>query len=396
MSRSVFLSCVLALLAAAGVAYAMDPPHSGVVVGGAAPTGVQCTSCHVAHNALGTSLTSDASQGNLCNGKCHANTTTQCSGSTCFGFPWTSNAQAVPGGGGDHHRWDAPANSADHDATVPDPTTAPNATVQQLMSDMVARINRNGGKISCSVCHDQHDGVIGSSGSGTDGYASAGTVHLSPVSLTGTGTGTVTPSLAVAGSTPPQKGYTLKIVAGGAAGTATFAASYDNGFSYYAAQTTSTSPVALPADANVKAAFSGTFTAGALYSFYLSYPMLRYPNQLSGKGSQLCVACHPVRNQTALRARGEDATYPANGSNVFSHPVNEPFGTNAYKANDRGSGCSGATNCQNTILDPGGANQSATTPVSQLIDLDANGNVHCMSCHYPHNADSSSLSTNPR
>jgi len=385
------------------VAYAMDPPHSAVAVAGAAPSGVQCTSCHVAHNSLGTALTSERSQSNLCN-SCHINSATSCNGAPCFGFPWTSNAQSVPGAGGDHHRWDALATSTDHDATIPDPATAPNATVQQLMTDMVTRINRNNGRISCSVCHDQHDGVAGSSGSGTDGYASAGTIHLSAVSLTGTGTGTVTPSLATAGSTPPQKGYTVKIVGPGAtgtsaaAGTATFQASYDNGYSYFGTQTSSTTALALNSDTNVKVAFSstGTFTVGAQSSFYLSYPMLRYPNQLAGNGSQLCIACHPVRNQTALRARGEDAAYPADGNNVFSHPVGEAFGTNAYKANDRGSGCSGAANCQSTILDPSGASQTASTPGYQLIDLDANGNVQCMSCHYPHNADSSSLSVNPR
>jgi predicted CXXCH cytochrome family protein len=363
-------------------ARAMDPPHDGEPVAGLASP-VLCSSCHMMHNALGSALTSDRSQANLCN-SCHATVKT---GS--FGFPWTSNGQAVPGAGGEHHRWDAPATNTDHDAVPPDPLAYP---------EMSRRVGVNGGKISCSVCHDQHDGVVTSS-SGSDGYAGAGTPHLSPVTLTGTSSGAVTPSLAT-GATSPQRSYSLRIVSGGAAGTATFQVSYDAGISYQPAGApfapTSTSPGAIPGDVNVQVAFSGTFTAGAVYSFYVSYPMLRYPNQIAGSGSQLCKACHPARFQSALRARGEDLGYPANGTNYFSHPVNEAFGNNAYRSNDRGAGCAGALACQSTILDPGGANQGSGTPPSQLIDLDASGNVHCMSCHYPHNADSSSLSVNAR
>jgi len=309
-----------------------------------------------------------------------------------FGFPWTSNTQAVPGAGGDHHRWDAPAASADHDAVSPDPALYP---------EMSRRISANGGKISCSVCHDQHDGAT-ITGGGTDGYGGSGTPHLSAVAVVvaNSGGGTVTPSLAVTGSTPSQKSYTIKIVAAGTAGPSgppSFQVSFDNGLSYQSTQVASTtSAMALNGDANVKVAFSGYFTMTAAWSFYFSYPMLRYPNRVSGNGSQLCKACHPARFQSAVRARGEDPSYVPDGTRYFSHPVAEALGNNAYKTNDRGAGCSGAAACQNAILDPGGANQAPSTPASQLVALDSNGNVHCMSCHYPHNADSSSLSVNAR
>ncbi|BDG08849.1 cytochrome c3 family protein [Anaeromyxobacter paludicola] len=382
MSRHVVVACLAALLAARA-ARAMDPPHDGEPVAGLA-TAVQCTSCHVMHNALGSSLTSDEFQANLCNG-CHATVKT---GS--FGFPWTSNSQAVPGAGGDHHRWDAPATSLDHGAVPPDPVAYP---------EMAKRVDANGGRISCSVCHDQHDGVVTSS-SGPDGQAGAGTPHLSAVTLAGAGAGVVTPSLVAAGGAPPQRSYSIRIAAGGAAGTATFQVSYDRGLSYLPASApfpaTAATARALPGDPNVQVTFSGPFSAGAVYSFYLSYPMLRYPGQIAGNGSQLCLACHPARFQSATRARGEDPSYLPDGARYFSHPVGEQFGNNVYRSDDRGAGCSGSAACQGAILDPGGASQGPGTPASQLIALDANGNVHCMSCHRPHNSESSSLSVSAR
>lgn len=380
----------IALAAAGGAALAMDPPHDGVAVSGIT-TPVGCTSCHV-HSGPGTGYTANASQANLCN-SCHANATTG-----RFGWPWTSTDQAVPGAGGDHHRWDAPAASADHEAVVPDP--ASNPALSTLLQGMATRITGNGGNLSCSVCHDEHVGNVVSSGNGgyvTDGWPSAGTLHLSPVTHVGAGSGVVTSSLAVPGSTPPQKSYTIQIVAGGAPGAATFQASYDNGLTFQPAQPTATSAVALNGDAGVTVAFpSGSFVSGDTYAFYLSYPMLRYPNQLSGHGSALCKACHPARFQSNVRARGEDPAYPANGVNLFSHPVDEVFGNNAYGADDWGNGCSGVANCQGRILDAGGANQGAAMPASQVLGLDAAGAVHCMSCHYPHGADSSSLSVSSR
>ncbi len=349
---------ILALLVA-GRATAMDPPHTGVTVQGMT-TPIGCSSCHMVHNALGGALTNQKTEVNLCN-SCHTTSN--------FGFP---------GGGGDHHRWDAPAVSPDHDAVVPDATAYP---------EMAIRVVHAGNKISCAVCHDQHDGAT-VSGSSTDGYAAAGGQHVSQVAQSGSGLGTMTP-VAVS-TTAPAKSYVLVFTAGGAVGSAAWQVSFDNGLSFGETQLTAAGPMAL--DSSVSVTFdssAGPFVTGEQYSFYVAYPLLRYPNQKNGQGSQLCNACHPARVQSALRARGDDLGYLPDGVRTFSHPVGEVLGQNPYAANDRGTG-------QGAILDASGSSQSAVMPPSQRISLDVSGSVHCGSCHYPHNADSSSISVNPR
>jgi hypothetical protein len=87
------------------------------------------------------------------------------------------------------------------------------------------------------------------------------------------------------------------------------------------------------------------------------------------------------------------------GTTVFSHPVGQGLNTNA-QGYDRAS---------NAILDADGTLQPAYAQTtgrplpaggdgiaSNDLALDASGLVNCLTCHHPHNADSNSLSVNPR
>lgn len=85
----------------------------------------------------------------------------------------------------------------------------------------------------------------------------------SAVSHTGSGTGTVAPS----GSVSITAGvyFAVKIILGGAVGTATFQSSLDGGVTYGATQTTAASMT--DATTGVTLAFAGTFTATDVYQW---------------------------------------------------------------------------------------------------------------------------------
>ncbi|HZZ83279.1 MAG TPA: cytochrome c3 family protein [Anaeromyxobacteraceae bacterium] len=382
MSRSLLLFFGLAALAAAGVAYALDPPHNATPSLAAITTPIGCTSCHVAHNALGGTLTTDSSQSNLCN-SCHAK-------STNYGFPWTGSfVQAVPDVGGEHHRWDANAVNPDHDAVSPDPVA---------FAAMSTRITKNGGKISCSVCHDQHDGATGTGGTGLTQHVSAVNAQLAG----GSGQSVVvnTPTMSAPNNSAVPRGYLIQIVVAGAPGTAKYNISHDGGASWFgysggwtgvaalgtSPQTTSTTTDTLD-DAAVTVKFSGTFVVGDKFAFYISYPLLRYSNDQS----KLCLACHPARGQTSACVEGGATTdgagksCVADGTRTFSHPVNMAFGAKTTRTLTAGLVKADGT-LQTTVN-----NSDATN-----IHVGSNTTVQCLSCHYPHNADSNSLTTEQR
>jgi predicted CXXCH cytochrome family protein len=353
--------------------HASDAPHD-------ASQGKSCTSCHIAHNALGGALTTTAGNANLCF-SCHT--------TTSFGFPWVNSDQGVPGGNGNSHRWGSPAVNAEHDAQLP------------AFSDIANVINNNGGNLICSACHDQHTGagkVVAKGGS------AAATQHLSAVAKTpNTGTGAVT--VAAPAAAAAAKGYLIEIVASGAPGTATFRLSNDNATSWwgwsgtawvaYAGNprtTPATGTVALNDGTNVAVSFSGTLAAGERYSFYVSYPMLRLDTLTNtvNSSNDLCEQCHLMRVMTTARVEGTDPAYLPDGTRKFSHPVGVAL-ANAY---DRTVATNGP------ILDANGGGQGTPQAdairTNDLMLFGAGNAVRCLSCHYVHNATSNSLDTIPK
>lgn len=389
MSRSILLSFGIAALAAAGMAYAMDPPHGQVPFNFLNPPVVSCTSCHIAHNALGSALTTYQSQQNLC-ASCHSKSTNL--GLSTF----VDSNQASPDVVGIHHRWDANATNTDHDAVAPNATSFP---------AMASRITNNGGKISCSVCHDQHDGATVTGGTGL-------TQHVSGVQATlagannGQSVAVASPTMAAPNNAASPRGYLIQFVKGGALGTASYNLSHDGGYSWFgwsgsawvgvaglgtSPKVTATSGNETLDDPNVTVQVTLTagsgFVANDQFSFYISYPLLRYTNDQSN----LCLACHPSRGQSNACVEGGSTTdgagksCVADGTRTYSHPVNMQFGYNSTR-----------TLAQGLVKTDGTLQTTVNNSDSTSIHVGTGNTVQCLSCHYPHNADSNSLTTEPR
>ena len=363
MSRLRTLALALVLGAPLG-ARAIDAPHEA---------GTNCSSCHLGHNAPGGALTKTAGNASLCQ-SCHVS-------ETGFGFPWSDADQAVPGASGRSHHWSAPA-------------TGLGATAPLAGTPMGDRLDA--GNLTCSTCHDQHNNLASLNG---------GTQHATVITKTGSvGTGALTFATGSPAASAAARFYRVEIVAAGSEATARFRLSHDKGTSWfgcsgpgvYVAYVASPSnacaagaSVALDDGANVTVAFgTGTYVVGERWDFYVSYPFLRIANV----DAAMCVECHRDRNMTWQNADGTGPIVGTGasivfGTTTFSHPVGQ-----ALNQGGRTNGLPGG------ILDANGMVQATSTDPNKTNDLQlgTGGVVTCLSCHHPHNADSNSLSVDPR
>ena len=346
------LPLVLVALTAARRAVATDAPHdaSFTVTG-------DCTECHTLHGATGAGLTNQPTNFTLCAG-CHD---TSPSGGR-LGLPWGTSDQGVPGSGGSHHHWDSLAGNPTYGATAPAPT-----------SEMGKRV-RNG-YLQCSTCHDQH---AASSAFGGVQHTSVppGVARNADNGVTGCQMALNQPAAAAA-----PRGYRIEIAAGGPVGNATFRYSSDRGRIWSAPAATGANRQ-LSDGANVTVTFSGgSCTASPVpqrWDFYVSYPFLR----ISNLNSAMCESCHASRvmDHTQVESGGD-------GTQVFSHPVGVGMDANG-RGYDRPA---------NALLDANGALQATGDGIATNdLRLASDSTVRCMTCHYPHNADSNSLTEDPR
>lgn len=355
-ARSIVL--LAAVLAAAPLALrAADDPH-----GLSFNTG--CLQCHATHKAAGGSLTTTTSNESLCV-SCHN------LGGTAAAFPIEHfrKADAVNRLGASH-AWNVPAMNATAGATTPTGTLAAHVP---------------GGNIICSTCHDQHHG--GDPAAIANGTAGAQRV-TAPVRITGSGTGTIAVVSPVAANAT-AKAYTLEIIeVAGSAGTAKFRLSNDGGNSWFGfsggvwtayaagnAQLTGTN-IALNDGTNVNVSFTGTFTLGDKYRFYVTYPFLRVGLDSGDNvtGTKFCRNCH------ADRAMNHDGVRTYDG-NMKSHPVGVALGAN-------GGGYDRVTplDANGAVQGGGGVDANPTNDIALASD----STVQCLSCHGVHHADGNS------
>jgi len=106
-------------------------------------TSYNCSSCHILHNAPGTTLTSVGGNALLCQ-SCH-NTNGAASAK-----PFANADKAIPGISGTSHAWDVAAENTSYETLAPAADT-----------EMGKRLPA--GNIICSTCHNQHNnGSLGS------------------------------------------------------------------------------------------------------------------------------------------------------------------------------------------------------------------------------------------
>ena len=391
------------VLGAPAVAAASDAPHnlSAPVVK------IQCSDCHIMHNASGAGLSNAAENYNNCL-SCHNGAFS----TEVFGGDWAS-MQTTLGVGGSSHRWDSMVTNLG--VTAPDPNSA-DADIAALGK------NLDEGKLMCSTCHDQHTGASVNKAESPQ-HTSAPIVDPANVCTDvtphqtcieqkagmGSNKGTLQlTSLGTSSTNSSPKGYQIKVTDA----TPAFKISHDRGTSFlgWNGSAWAVGAVAKPFTAGSTHAldpattgdtlsapsvkFNGSnWAVGDTWEFYISYPFLRIGNIESA----MCKICHKdrlmkyqdVEGGVANGVAGGDLGAVTLGQTVFHHPTGQTLGTKALVPPDRTT---------STMLDADGTAQSLGTDPNKTNDLalGTTGNVHCMTCHQPHVADSNSLTIDQR
>jgi len=330
--RAVIGLMMVSMLATAGVALAVDPPHWYF--------GMDCASCHTGHNAAGGNLTVSAGNVNLCQ-SCHNPS------GLASALPINSSDRAVPGQAGTSHRFDMPVDASHQGAQMP---TNP---------EMAARIM--GGNVVCSTCHDQHAAKA----------SNRGQLRVSvPERLTSLGS---TGQVSVGGSYTGAGGssYLIEITIA----DAHFRYSKDGGSTWAGEADIGTG---VPLDNGLTVTFSGgSFALGERWRFTASYPFLRAALDQGDNtsGDRFCRDCHSLWTMDYNAVEVFDWTWK-------SHPVGV-----ALNANGRGYD-------RTTPLDGNGAVQGSgggAGVASSVLKLDSGGLVQCLTCHGVHYTDSNTL-----
>ncbi len=322
----------LILLAGAGTALAVDPPHWYF--------GMDCASCHTGHNAAGGNLTVSAGNVNLCQ-SCHNPS------GLASALPINSSDRGVPGQAGTSHKFDMPADAAHQGAQMP---TNP---------EMALRVM--GGNVVCSTCHDQHTALA----------SNRGRVRVStPERLTSLGS---TGQVSVGGSYTGAGGssYLIEITIA----DTRFRWSKDAGGTWMGEANLGTD---VPLDNGLTLTFSGgTFALGERWRFTASYPFLRAPMDQGDNttGDRFCRDCHSLWTMD----HNDVEVYDGNWK---SHPVGVALGANG-RGYDRAVPLDG-----NGAVQGGGGGDGVA---SSDLRLDAGGLVQCTTCHGVHYADSNTL-----
>lgn len=369
----------LLLIFVSGSAYALKIPHEK-------HEGIGCNRCHQTKNAPGPNSTRAATNYEVCS-LCHSID----SDADFFAFQDSFKSYTV-GLNGAFHKWNVSSDNAQYGASAPQNTAM--------------KFKAQGGQIVCSTCHDQHAGKF---------TAKAGRLHKSPIKvLNGGASGFFSYSTAVS---PDASGYTVEIVAGGTATTATYKVSYNGGLSWMGWNTGTSQWVAYiasPSNAriaggavsqnldnagNARIRFSGNFTALDKWKFYIGYPFLRtYPDVGNNTvGRRFCRDCHSQRAQTHY-AGGN--TW--NGQ-VKSHPVGVALNSNGGGYDRKPldvDGCQQGKSGGNCI----DYNKNSTNDLLLFQGITSmttfgnisSGDVQCMTCHAPHWSDSNSRTRDRR
>lgn len=342
-----------------GGAFAIDSPHTQ-----------NCGACHLAHNSLGPSYTTQETNELLCM-SCHK------IGGAASGLPFSSTDKAVVGTSGTSHAWGvsmdagvAPLNLA---AGNPNNKYGLKTAAEVTDAALQSRLQGAGNKVSCSVCHDQHsqanatwNAYAAPALSGAKGDNGAATSDGATTTINDT---------AKSWSTNGWVGYYVRLTMGNPANLG------------HIAQITANTAWQLA----VSPAFPAAIAAGDKYEI-MGKGYMRTRNDLD----QLCVACHAYRVPTSVPTGGVSQTDVRTwDGNVKSHPIAKVF-TSTTKA------VSDASQFNSAPLEPASAgwapqtgwryhmNGGTDTNVYNNLVMGPDGQVRCLTCHRVHYADSNS------
>jgi hypothetical protein len=338
------------VLAAAVSVMASDPPHWY-----STSQSIGCASdafdCHKTHHADGANLTSAAGNTALCQ-TCHK------PGGLAEDFAISDTDKAVPGQSGSSHAFDVPAINSGYSTQRPTDTEMD----LRVMDDNVV----------CSTCHDQHaaEAVMG----GTPRISVAQKV----VSKGGTG------MVSSGGSFTGANGtfYLVEIVS---TSPRQLRYSHDNGFTWIDTLAFNYG-TAVGLDDGVQVTVPTGVVAEERWEFYATYPFLRSKLVADdGSGSAMCRDCHDAwdMDHTAVNNHGY-GTGPGGSDVYLSHPIGMALNANGGYY-DRAEPLDG-----NGEALVGGVDRDSNP--SNDLRFDPNGNIHCLTCHAVHHADSNTES----
>lgn len=343
----------LCFLLFVGTAWATDPPHSG-------PKNPRaCMACHVAHAAAGVSLTTVSGNANLCI-SCHT------SGGTASNKPFSSTMQAVPGVSGSSHRWDGAMPAVSSPSNTYGLRPASSLTTTTIRNALTIKFS---GITVCSVCHNPHTSASAAWDVFSGPYTGLKGGDSGAASASGTTTTIVDATKSAFWTENAWQNYYVRILSSATA-------SKVGQVRIISGNTTTMLTVA--------SAYPAAIQSGDKYEI-----VGRHFQITADDVNQMCEDCHYYRVQNHSRVEGGDAAYPANGTNVFSHPVGQSLNANG-KGYDR-----------TAPLDVNGVAQSGArsatggeTPdnVSNNLVLDSSNTVRCLTCHKVHYSDSNGLS----
>lgn len=382
MSRISLLSILagLAFLLAATGASALDAPHSGALVG--------CSSCHVAHSALGSGLTNVAGNWNLCM-SCHYN------GGIAGNLPFSSAME--PGGSlRTSHSWSGvmPDTLNDQGANNAFGLRRDDQVVSSLLQNELGTFgncsnpayttrsscNSGGGTwtadVVCSTCHSvmfqTYTPWDPQSAPGVAGTASGG----STTTLTDT---------TQSWTTNQWAGYYLEMTGGA-----------NNGkIEVISSNTGNTLTLAKGMT------FSYAVAAGDTYGIASTG---RHFMRTNNDTNQMCTDCHYYRSAAYLSSvpaacssatDKEKCNLETWDGNVKSHPVGMNLTTDVtnaslfvgaapYEPDCKGAGCAETGPPRYDL------NGGTDTNLTDNVVLDSNGRIRCLSCHGVHYTDSNS------
>lgn len=358
MKQIQFIITALLVICTYNLSLATDPPHNSNP-----NADVTCNSCHQLHAAPGVSLMSDADNANLCM-SCHKDT------GDASGKPLTDAEQAVPGISGTNHRHDRSMKAGDPPLNL---AVGDNSNIYGLVTTdeisnpiLKTKVTAFNNVVTCSVCHSVHSqgnaawDVFAGSYTGLRG-GDFGTA-------TGGGLGSIEDnSKSTYWTNDVWQNFSVKMRSGTAANIGQIR------------QITGNTTTQLTVSSNFPAAVQPND----------GYEIIgRHFQRIANDLNQICEDCHSYRVQTHTRVEGGDAGYPADGINVFSHPVGQALNANAG-GYDRAA-----------PLDVNGVAQSGTRSATggespdnttNNLVLDSTNKVRCLTCHRVHFSDSNSL-----